>query len=79
MISSLTGAADDLLKNYHIGINYNRSDELDLTHVLSNLLKDLDLVSSLSENAKNTYTSIFSSEIVYSKLVQDLEKLSNNV
>jgi len=79
MISSLTGAADDLLKNHYIGINYNQSDELDLTHVLSNLLKDLDLVSNLSENAINTYTDIYSSEIVYNELVSDLEKLSNNV
>ena len=79
MISSLTGATSDLLKSHHIGINYNRSDELDLTRVLSNLLKDLDLVSNLSENAINTYTNIFSSKIVYTELVHDLEKLSNYV
>jgi hypothetical protein len=47
--------------------------------MLSNLLKDLDLVSNLSENAINTYTDIYSSEIVYNELVSDLEKLSNNV
>ena len=79
IISSLTGAANDLLKNHHMGINYNRSDELDLTRVLSNLLKDLDLVSNLSENAINTYTNVYSSEIVYSELVSDLEKLGNSV
>lgn len=79
MITSLSGAAEDLLKNYKIGIKYNQNDVLDLTHVLSTLLKNSELISNLSENAINTYTNIYSSEIVYSKLVSDLEKLSNNV
>jgi len=79
MITSLTGAAEDLVKNYKVGLQYNRNDVLDLTHVLSTLLKNSDLISNLSENAKNTYTNIYSSEIVYTELVSDLEKLSKNV
>jgi glycosyltransferase involved in cell wall biosynthesis len=79
IITSLTGAAEDLLKNYKIGIMYNRNDVPDLTRVLSSLLKNSDLISNLSENAINTYTNIYSSEVVYSELVSDLEKLSNNV
>ena len=79
IITSLTGAAGDLLNNYKIGINYNRNDVSDLTRVLSTLLKNSDVISNLSENAINTYINIYSSEIVYSELVSDLEKLSNNV
>ena len=79
MITSLTGAAEDLLKNYKVGLKYNQNDVLDLTRVLSTLLKNSDLISNLSENAINAYTNIYSSEIVYSELVSDLEKLNNNV
>ena len=79
MITSLTGAAEDLLKNYKMGIQYNRNDVSDLTRVLSTLLNNSSLIRNLSENAINTYTNIYSSEIVYSELVSDLETLSNNV
>ena len=68
-----------LLKNYKIGIKYNRNDVSDLTRVLSTLLNNSNLIRNLSENAINTYTNIYSSEIVYSELVSDLEKLINNV
>jgi glycosyltransferase involved in cell wall biosynthesis len=79
ILTSLNGAAEDLLKDYKIGVKYNRQDVSDLTRVLSSLLKNPILIRDLSENAINTYMSIYSSEIVYSELVSDLEKLSNNV
>ena len=79
IITSLTGAAEDLLINYKIGLQYNQKDILDLTQVLSNLLKNSNLISNLSDNAINTYRDIYSSNIVYNALVADLEELNNNV
>ena len=79
IITSLSGAVEDLLKNYKTGLKYNRNDISDLTHILSTLLTDSSLLKNLSENAINTYTNIYSSEIVYQELVSDLENLSNNV
>jgi glycosyltransferase involved in cell wall biosynthesis len=79
IITSLSGAVEDLLKNYKTGLKYNRNDISDLTHILSTLLTDSSLLKNLSVNAINTYTNIYSSEIVYQELVSDLENLSNNV
>ena len=77
--SSLKGNVRDLIIEKDVGILYEDGGQKDqLFDVLMNVLNDPMILNKKSENAILTYENCFSGEMVYGKLVHNLESIGGD-
>jgi glycosyltransferase involved in cell wall biosynthesis len=74
LLSSVAGSASQFIVKKNIGLIY--SDISTLKTALNKLETNPDFFRQLGENAINAYDKDFSGQIVYGKIINNLEKLS---
>jgi glycosyltransferase involved in cell wall biosynthesis len=78
MVTSIKGIAAKTINENKVGINYESIKENSLLLALNGLMKDRGMQSEFSLNARNLYELQYSHEKNYQKLVQHLEKISED-
>jgi glycosyltransferase involved in cell wall biosynthesis len=76
ILTSLNGAASELINTYSIGRTYNPEKQDSLYQELASLDDyDSELISTMGTNARDLYERHFQAPEIYSKLARDLIKL----
>jgi glycosyltransferase involved in cell wall biosynthesis len=78
MVTSIKGIAAKTIDENKVGISYKATKENSLLLAIKDLLEVKGRQSEFSSNARKLYEMKYSHEINYQKLVQHLEKISED-
>jgi glycosyltransferase involved in cell wall biosynthesis len=78
ILSPLQGEVASLIAKHDVGLRYGTDTGKTLHNCLQDLMNDTTLQKRMSQNARALYAAHFSYEMVYSGLVEHLEKLASS-
>ncbi len=78
ILSPLRGFAYELINKYEIGWNYPPKQASTLADIIIDLIESPHIIKLRSKNALNLFKKKYNFDIVYEKLVNKLEQITNN-
>jgi glycosyltransferase involved in cell wall biosynthesis len=78
MVTSIKGIAAKTIDENRVGISYESTKENSLLLAINGLMENKSMQSEFSLNARKLYEMKYSHEKNYQKLVQHLEKISED-
>jgi glycosyltransferase involved in cell wall biosynthesis len=75
VLSSLEGELKEMIKNYHLGLNYHYNDPLSLEEGIKFFYQNKKFYQEASENVKRVFNEIFDADKIYSDYCQYLENV----
>lgn len=79
ILSSLETETMDLLREHNVGLSYDANSSDDLYKKLTTLIKEKERLETMSSNAQALFDEYYSSDIIYSRLINYLELIVKRV